>query len=240
MKIISTVTNRQLEKDVKSFLEIYPSYSFDKRYGKKYSVVRGEIDVCDTGGNYLDSFDIEIWLDNDSYPYSIPLIRESSTKIERHEDWHIDEKGYCCLDIEHELEYKAKQGIELVRFYQEGIYPYFANTFYKMNFGRYANGEYDHFFRGVVQFYRKKLLLKDNFLIIKILKAVLSNTIPGRNTRPCICGLNKKFKRCHLKCFDFLQCLTKERLLKDLAGFEELSGKSEKSTAKDLGTLLFP
>lgn len=240
MKIISAVTNRQLEKDIESFLEIYPGYSFDKRPGKKYSKIKGEIDICDTAGSYLDSFDIEIWLDNDRYPYTVPIVRECSTKIERHEDWHIDDDGCCCLDIEHELEFKAKKGIELVSFYQDSIYPFFANTIYKMNFGRYANGEYNHFFRGVVQFYSKKLLLTDNLLIVKILKAVLSNNIPGRNARPCICGQDKKFKRCHLKCFDFLQCLTRARLLKDLAGFEELSGKPKKSMPKDLGALLFP
>lgn len=240
MKNISVTKNRKLEKDVKSFLDIYPSYSYNKRYGKKYSIITGEIDICDIEGNYLDSFDIEIWLDNGRYPFSIPLIRERSTKIDRHEDWHINKDGYCCLDIDHELEYMAKRGVELVGFYQNFIYPYFANTLYKMNFGRYSNGEYDHFFKGVEQFYNEKLLLTDNILIINILKVVLSNTIPGRNDRPCICGLDKKFKRCHSKCVEFLQCLSRERLLKDLAGFEELSGKTNKSTAKDLSTLLFP
>lgn len=220
MRRISSIKNQQLEKDLKSFLEIYPSYSYKKRYGKRYSPLKGEIDVCDTAGNYLESFDIEIWLDNDQYPHSIPLVRERSNKIERHEDWHIDNDGYCCLDIEHELEYKAKRGIELVSFYQNDIYPFFANTLYKINFGSYANGEYGHSFRGVEQFYDEKLQLKDHSLIIKILEAVLNNKIPGRNDRPCICGLNKKFKRCHLKCISFLQSLSKERLLKDLAGFE--------------------
>lgn len=228
MKKISAVANRQLEKDVKAFLEVYPSYSHHKRHGKRYSKIKGEIDICDSAGNYLDSFNIDIFLDNDRYPYSIPMVKECSTKIRRHEDWHIDDSGYCCLDIDHELEYKAKRGIELINFYRNSIYPYFANALYKMNFGEYSNGEYDHFFKGVVQFYNKKLLLKDNHLILKILNAVLSNTLPGRNARPCICGQDKKFKRCHLKCIEFLQCLSKERLLKDLAGFEELSNKIKK------------
>ncbi|MCM4152038.1 hypothetical protein DHD05_10580 [Arenibacter sp. N53] len=222
MKKISTRTNQQLKKDVKSFLEIYPGYSYYKKYGEKYSVIKGEIDVCDTMGNYLDSFNIEIYLDNDRYPYFIPIVKERSTKIKRHEDWHIDKDGICCLDIEHELEYKAKKGIEFIDFYQNSIYPFFANTVYKMNFGKYSNGEYRHFFKGVQQFYSEKLLLDNKHLIIGILNAILINALPGRNDRPCICGLDKKFKRCHLKCVEFLKSLSKERLLKDLAGFEEI------------------
>lgn len=240
MKSISVIKNQKLEKDVRSFLDIYPSYSYNKVYGKGYSIIRGEIDICDIYGNYLDYFDIEIRLDNGGYPFSIPLIRERSTKIERHEDWHIDKEGCCCLDIDHELEYIAKKGVELVWFYQNIVYPFFSNTLYKMNFGRYSNGEYDHYFKGVEQFYSEKLLLRDNLLIIKILKAVLGNTIPGRNDKPCICGQDKKFKRCHSKCFDFLRCLSRERLLKDLAGFEDLSGSTKNLTTKGLASLLFP
>lgn len=229
MKKISVVTNSQLEKDVNSFLEIYPSYSYHKPFGKKYSKIKGEIDVCDTEGNYLDSFAIEILLNNDRYPYIIPIVRECSKKIERHEDWHIDNNGYCCLDIEHVLEFKAKQGIKIVEFYQNCIYPFFANTLYKMNFGKYSNGEYSHFFNGVTQFYEEKLMLTDSVLIIKILKAILNNTIPGRNNRPCICGLDKKFKKCHLESFNFLQFISKERLIKDLTGFENLNVTTSKT-----------
>lgn len=223
MKKISAIKNQKLEKDVKRFLEIYPNYSYYKTHGERYAKIIGDIDICDTTGNYLDSFIIEVWLDINSYPYSTPLVREYSKKIERHEDWHIDEDGCCCLDIEHELEHRAKRGIELVSFYQDSIYPFFANTLYKMTFGEYANGEYGHFFEGVVQFYDKKLLLSDYFLIIKIIKAVLNNTIPGRNDRPCICGLDNKFKKCHLDCIEFLKSLPRERLLQDLVGYEELS-----------------
>ncbi|WP_422351508.1 hypothetical protein [Flagellimonas sp.] len=220
-------------------MEIYPSFSYYKRDGKKYSKLSGDIDICDTTGIYLDSFNIEIWLNKERYPYSTPLVKEHSTKIQRHEDWHIDEDGYVCLDIEHELEYKAKKGIQLVGFYQDHIYPFFANTLYKMSFGKYANGEYGHFFEGVVQFYKEKLQLADGPIIITILNAILDNTVPGRNARPCICGEDKKFKRCHLQSVEFLQSLSRERLLKDLAGFEEISG-IVKTKSKDLARSIFP
>jgi len=231
VKTISSVTNRSLEKDIKSFMETYPTFFYRNRDGKKYSKLTGDIDICDTTGSYLDSFNIEIWLDKERYPYSTPLVKERSTKIQRHENWHIDKDGYVCLDIEHELEYKAKKGIQLIPFYQDCIYPFFANTLYKMSFGKYANGEYGHFFKGVVQFYREKLLLNDNFLIVKILRAILENKTPGRNEQ-CICARETKYKKCHLKEVEFLKSLSTERLEKDLSGFEEILSPNIKTATK--------
>ena len=141
-------------------------------------------------------------------------------KIDRNEDWHISEKGFCCLDIDHELEYAAKRGINIITFYQKKIYPFFANSLYKMKNGNYANEEYKHHFDGIIQFYDEKLKLKDVSVIVKILTSVKNNNIPGRN-QFCVCGKDVKFKYCHLSTIDFLKSLSKDRIKKDLVGFKK-------------------
>jgi len=213
--------NNTLERDISQFLDTYSKFTYKERSKMKSSILKGEIDICDVEGNYWDSFNIEIYIDKQKYPYCVPIIKETSKKIKRIDEWHISENGFCCLEIDHELEYMSKRGINIVSFYQEKIYPFFTNTLYKKQNGNYANNEYKHHFDGVIQFYSEKLKLVDVSLIIKILNTVISNNIPGRN-EPCVCGNKTKIKKCHLTIIDFLKNLSKSRLQKDLKGFKEL------------------
>ena len=206
--------NSLLKKDITQFLNIYPKFSYDERTKMKYSILTGEIDICDVNGNYWDTFKIAIHLEKSKYPHTIPLVKETSRKIIRNDDWHISDDGFCCLDIDHELEYLSKRGINITSFYQKYIYPFFANTLYKKQNGEYANNEYNHDFEGVIQFYKEKLKLNDVFLIIKILNVILINKIPERN-QLCVCGNNIKIKKCHLNTIDYLKSLSKERIKKD-------------------------
>jgi hypothetical protein len=215
------MTNKLLEKDIIQFINTYPKFKYSERPKMKCSLLTGVVDVCGVNGKYWSSFEIEIYIDKQKYPFCVPIIKEASNRIEREKDWHISEDGICCLDIHHELEYLAKRGINMVSFYQKKIYPFFTNTIYKIKNGKYANEEYKHDFDGVIQFYSEKLKLKDNAVIIKIISSILNNNCPGRNEY-CICDKQVKFKKCHWTAVSFLKSLSKERLKKDLIGFQEL------------------
>lgn len=221
VNLILLMENNSLKKDIKNFLITYPKFTFEERVKKQYSVLFGEIDICDINGNYWNSYDIEIYIDSRKYPYCIPIITETSNKIIRNIDWHIDKEGVCCIEIEHELEYLAKRGIEIKNFYQHKVYPYFVNTTYKKQNGDYAGDEYQHNFDGVIQFYKERLNLLSIPTIIKILNAIISKGVPGRND-PCICGMKKKIKDCHLPSIEFLKSLSKNRLVNDLKKFKNL------------------
>jgi hypothetical protein len=215
--------NKLLENDIKEFLNLYGKFAYEERSGKQYSILKGEVDICDVKGNYWNSFNIEIYIDKQKYPFCIPNVIENSKAIERESDWHISEEGVCCLDIDHKLEYLSKRGINIISFFQEKIYPFFANALYKKNNnGTYANGEYSHNFDGIVQFYKEKLILTDISKIIQILESIINNKIPTRN-KLCLCGKNIKIKNCHLKAMIFLKSLSKDRILKDLDGFKNLN-----------------
>jgi hypothetical protein len=218
------MTNNLLERNISHFLNTYPKFKYSERPKKKCSILKGTIDICDVDGNYWDSFKIEIFIEKQKYPYIVPIVKETSVKIKRDDKWHISEDGFCCLDIDHELEYKSKRGINITSFYQEKIYPFFTNALYKMKKGNYANEEYEHHFDGVIQFYNEKLQLKDNSVIVKILTSVINNDIPGRN-QFCVCGEEIKIKNCHLSTIDFLKSLSKDRIQKDLDGFKKSLSK---------------
>lgn len=214
----------KLDKDLNAFLNIYNNFEYDERSGKQLSMLSGEIDICGTDGDYWDSFNIEIYINKETYPFCIPIIIETSKRIVRHKDWHISSEGICCLDIHHELEYQCRKGINIVSFYQNKIYPYFANTVYKKREGHYANGEYLHDFGAVIEFYKKRLNLTNVKIIIELLDSIFKNTIPKRNDK-CFCYSNLKYKKCHLKEVEILRSLPKERIVKDLKGFNEYVNK---------------
>ncbi|PKQ46585.1 SEC-C metal-binding domain-containing protein [Confluentibacter flavum] len=147
-------------------------------------------------------------------------MQEITEHIKRTDDNHIDKEGFCCLDIEHILEKESRKGIDLTTFYKNKVYPFFTNYIFKKETGDYANGEYAHFFDGVIQYYKEELGIDDFKIITNIIYAVASNSIPNRNEL-CLCGSELKIKQCHLRKINSLKSLSKSRLISDLINFEE-------------------
>ena len=211
----------KLDRDINSFCEIYPSFIYNKNSNKKYCYLIGNLDVCDLEGNYYGTFKIKIYLNKDKYPYSIPKIQEITKVIKRTDSNHINEEGFCCLDMEHILEKDSRKGINLTVFFRNKIYPFFTNYIFKKETGVYANGEYAHSFNGVIQYYKEELETDDYKTITKIIYALASNTIPNRNEL-CLCGSELKIKQCHLKKINSLKSLSKDRLITDLLSFDKI------------------
>jgi hypothetical protein len=211
--------NSKLRNDIDQFLKLYPIFSI-KEDAEKVEF-EGLIDIVDTDGNYWDNYEIRIVVPVQKYPNIVPLVYEHSTKIIREEDSHISANGECCLDITHNLILLQNKGIDLIFFYQNKIYPFFANHQYKRRTGNYAKGDYPHQFDGIKYFYENEIGLSDNELIIKILSLILKNKLPEKLTI-CICGQNK-YKHCHLPTVTKLIHFGKERLSKDLTFFKAYS-----------------
>ncbi len=208
--------SNNFEKDFSEATQFFPKLTCKKDQEKQRWVVSGELDILDIHGDYWDTYKIALYFPF-SYPYCKPLVQELSFHINRNDDWHIDKKGFCCVDIEHRILVYETLGINLTKFLKEKVYPYFSNQTYKRVTGTYADGEYKHNFEGVIQYYKEDLGIETDVLAINILEAILQNKMPGRN-EPCICGKGK-FKHCHLKSVEPLKLLSKERLVEDLDGF---------------------
>ncbi|MGY6649483.1 hypothetical protein [Wenyingzhuangia sp. IMCC45574] len=212
------------EKDISSFTSYYKKFSSSSKLGKGFYIVSGEVDVIDEDGVFRNSYKISIILDP-NYPNSLPKVKEVSNYIERDEDFHISKEGFCCLEIPHELHKYKRQGYDLISYYKDYIYPYFVNHQYKLSEGSYANGEYEHFDKGVVQYYRENFHLSEPKEIVLLLKISL-NIIEARRNSICpICGKGK-FKKCCGKKLDMVKFFDKKSLLNDLLVFQKLSDPS--------------
>jgi len=219
--------NRNFEKDFKEAIQFFPKLNYQKNDKEKMWVVSGDLDICDQIGDYWETFSVAIYLSY-AYPYCTPHVREISKIVKRDDDWHINDEGFCCLDIEHRMILMAKRGIKLSSFIKDKVYPYFANQIFKKNDGEYAAGEYRHGFDGVVQFYKEDLKIENIKNAILILQRLISNKLPGRNDC-CICGERKKYKFCHMREIELLRSLPPEILKKDLEEFSKLAVSIEDS-----------
>lgn len=149
------MATKSIKNDVQVFLDKYYTFSRMESPKEGYIALRGQINVIDEKKKFWGTFDVLILINEKVYPYTIPIVIEKSEIIDRNWDYHISEKGECCLDIPHKLIKVRNRGIDFETFYKDVIYPFFANYHFKKSTGSYANGEYKHFFDGISQFYQE-------------------------------------------------------------------------------------
>lgn len=211
--------NSAFARDFASAVDKFPKLKYELDEKRKSWIITGDLDICDLAGTYWGTFDIRVFVPQ-NYPHCVPIVQEVSTLIRRDVDWHIDENGICCIDINHKLIHMARMGINLTDFMTLKVYPFFANQLFKMKKGIYAGEEYQHYFAGVVQFYLEDLSLNEE-QAISMLEAILGQTV-GRNGK-CPCGSLQKLKNCHLTSFSFLKGMDRDQLREDLASFNKLA-----------------
>lgn len=217
--------NNQFETDYRLISDKFPKLN-NSFWSEKLNswVIDGQLDICDTKGEYWDTFDIRIVVPN-TYPYCVPIVLERSSKIPREADRHISKEGICCVDISHQLLRMSRRGIRLIDFVTNKVYPYFANQVYYESEHHYSSGEYAHNFDGVKQFYFESTKIASIEEAIMILDYMVNGKELGRNAN-CFCG-KSKYKKCHLQIVEFLQSIGKGQLKQDLLDFrKEIEGVS--------------
>ncbi|XMO85036.1 hypothetical protein AAFN75_09580 [Algibacter sp. AS12] len=215
-----------MDKHIKQFLERYHNFSLIDSKKKHGASLRGIITVVDENDQVWADYDVRIEIDS-TYPYTIPSVYEVSKLIERNWDFHISKSGKCCLDIHHSLLLKMRAGIDLTDFYQNVIYPFFANHQYRIDDGNYANGEYKHFEKGIIQYYKEELDLSETDYILKLLESAILDSKHERNIVCNICG-SSKFKRCCLSKINKLKLFGKDQLKVDYEIFKKQSSPKPK------------
>lgn len=209
-----------IEKDIGAFLKKY--YIFQQVVSHKagFLALRGDISVIDDKRKFWGKFDVLILIDELAYPNTIPIVVEKSEIIDRDWDYHISKEGECCLDIRHRLIRRRNRGIIFETFYREVIYPFFANYYFKKFTGSYANGEYDHFFAGISQYYREEYGLDNVEHIIALLETEIFGTKYEPNKECPLCG-GSKYKKCCRKIIYELRSYGKFQLEQDLEFFKK-------------------
>ena len=158
-------------------------------------VIKGNIDVVDGDGGYWDTYEVNVLIPK-SYPLELPILIETSKKIERHEDWH-NRDGICCLSTNAKMYSVLGKDITLLNWLEKFAHPFLANHVFRIKTGNYANNEFAHGTEGIIQGYRELFNITSPYEVINILQLICGIKKLDRND-PCFCNNDKKYKRCFL------------------------------------------
>lgn len=177
---------------------------------KTVPYIAGEINITDTQGCVLDSYQIEIY-PSDNYPYMFPDVFETGGKIPRDVDWHIyPASGRCCVKIPPEETLICKGGITMIEFISGQLIPYLFNQTFRRENGYYIN-ERSHGAKGFIEYYGEVLKISRVTQIVAWLKFIIRGEEPNR-VAMCPCGSNIKYRNCHRQQFRMLSLINKEDL----------------------------
>lgn len=204
-----------IEKDIRDVCNSYPKLKFiDGTIKNIYYSCLGEIDIFDNKGEYWGSFEIFFNISK-NYPFTFPIVYETSKIIPNNADRHINTDGSCCLTVLQKAIIETKKGISILKFIKNYIIPYLANQLYFEQNKKWANGEYLHGKDGIIQFYIEETQLNSIDEIIHLLKNIPTIKKLGRNDN-CFCGNNKKLKDCHLNKIQDILLLPDNRINDDI------------------------
>jgi hypothetical protein len=185
---------RNFIKDIDDALQ---SYSTLKRVEEDGFIrVKGEIPLIHPEKGEFDRYEVSIRF-TQNYPKCFPKVIETSNKIPREADRHINQDNTLCLAVEPEENSIVKNGISFKFFLDNVLVPHLASETYREIKDIYPDGEYSHGNDGIWEFYESILNKKDRKSIIIELDQIVKSNWPERNNQ-CICGSGVKFKKCHL------------------------------------------
>lgn len=160
-------------------------------------IIDGEIDVIDSNGFLWDTYGVRILFPPD-YPRTIPRLIETTAKIIRHVNWHINDKGVCCLGTDARQYRDMSDSLTLKKWINLFVVPYFANHVRRVEFGSYANGEHSHGVQGLIEDYSAWLQITEKDVLLHRLKLMAGIKSQNKNAS-CFCESGKKYKRCYEK-----------------------------------------
>lgn len=199
---------KKLHEDILKALDHYPLLKIADN--DKFIRVKGEIILTDPEIGEFDRYSVSIAFMN-CYPKCFPIVVETSNKIPRKDNRHVNPDGTLCLAVPPEERIITRNGISFKFFLDKILVPHLSRESFREYNGAYQDGEYGHGIEGIWQYYYKKLGHEDRSLIITELKMIISSKWPNRND-PCYCKSKKKFKQCHLNVWNELRLLSTEFL----------------------------
>lgn len=185
-------------------------------------VIDGVIDVIDEKGTKWEEYSVAIYIP-DKYPAHSPQLFETSGKIKRERDWHINSDGSCCLSPRAKEAKLFAIGGKLVDWIDSFALPFLANDKLRRDTGSYANREYSHGAKGILEYYRDEWKLPDEKSVLEKLQMIAGQKM-GRNQK-CFCWSGKKYKYCHENTTAIYEGIPIHTYQKDLADIQAERGK---------------
>lgn len=191
--------NDQLEAAIAAFPSLSVAVVADKNF------LKGTLPVVDSDGKHWEDYDIEIHCSED-FPLRFPVLFETSGKIPRIADWHVNEDSHsCCVKVLPEEIIRCKKGITLTEYIQKEALPYLFNQTHRRVEGYYVNGEYSHGTIGFYEFYSTALKTDNDVrLTLQLMNFIATHDRPSRTSK-CFCGSKEKFRYCHRDAFDTIK-----------------------------------
>lgn len=187
-----------------------------------FLVIDGVIEVIDGNGKKWEDYSVAISIPTD-YPASVPQLYETDGKIKRHRDRHINSDGTCCLGPRAKEVKLFTSGGRLIDWMDSFALPFLANDKLKKETGDYANKEYSHGAKGILEYYQDEWKLQNEKSVLEKLQMIAGKKM-GRNQK-CFCGSNKKYKHCHEKDEMIYQSIPIRTYRKDLSDIQAERGR---------------
>lgn len=182
-------------KDIDAGLKSYPDL---RRVTKDGCVqVKGEIPLVHPKKGEIDRYEVLIKFP-ESFPRCFPKVIETSKKIPRVAERHVNHDNTLCLAVLPEERVISKNGMSFKFFLDKVLVPHLARETYRERKEVYPDGEYAHGYEGIWEYYAGILGQVDRTKIIEELELIAHSKWPGRNHK-CPCGSGLKFKNCHIE-----------------------------------------
>lgn len=176
--------------------EYYPKLNPPIKNKEGLWEIRGDFDVLGGDGYCWATYSIKIVIPK-TYPYEVPLLIETSNKIEKSTDWH-NKDGVCCTSTNAKIFHTIGAPINLKKWLQVFVHSYFANHVVRLKEGRYPIGEYSHFEEGILEAYFEIFNTDSKNEVLSKISEIVNYRANSRN-KMCKCGSGKKHKRCYLR-----------------------------------------
>ena len=165
-----------------------------------YLKVKGTIPISHPKKGEIDRYTVLISFP-EAFPKCFPKVVETSKKIPREADRHVNPDHTLCLAVEPEERLLTRNGVSFKYFLDKVLVPHLARETYRERTGAYPDGEYSHGDAGIWEYYEALFGLNNKQQILRELEMIAFSTRPGRNDK-CFCGGEVKFKNCHLRIYD--------------------------------------
>lgn len=222
LQITNPTSNRKLkirnfDEDKLASLNAHPGLRYHGKVGENF-MFSGDYFLVDCEGELIESFEINIYI-HKSYPNTFPIIELLDDKIERVEEYHVNEHGIVCLEHTYIANKLAKEGLRVYDFIDFYLHRYFSWVLVKKSGVDSNLQEWAHLDKGTIQVYETLLDMSDKSQIVIFLNNYLMVNKPRRNIK-CFCGCGKKLKYCHYDAYQFLKSIPQKDIAKDIELFQ--------------------
>jgi hypothetical protein len=185
---------KRILRDIDKALDSYPLLQRTEEDG--CILVNGEIVLTHKDVGEYDRYSVSIRFPED-YPRCFPKVIETSDKIPKIPDRHVNVDDSLCLAVEPEERRIAKNGISFKFFLDKVLVPHLSRETHRSLSPQYEDGEYAHGQEGIWKYFEEILEISGKHELLEKLEKIVETNWPRRNDR-CSCGSGKKFKKCHL------------------------------------------